>query len=195
MLNLANEYKVGATDDDQCSATRQDSAPTHSGLPRLAHFSYAGFTSHHNKEEFFRRWVGSDDIEELSMKRLASAKAMEEEKLKLEEEKLKQQQALSLLAQGAACPRHCLCQLYEDELQCSRQISAGSREYQERVQKIASTANEVLGKERYENFHNLFTDFMMTRMRMKHQLPASSEGASAETKRQKTTASSSNNTA
>ena len=39
-------------------------------------------------------------IEELSMKRLASAKAMEEEKLKLGKEKLKQQQALNLLAQG-----------------------------------------------------------------------------------------------
>ena len=69
-------------------------------------------------------------------------------------------------------------------------------EYQERVRIIADTANEQLSDEIYEDFLNAFTDFMKTKMRMKDQLPASSEGASAETnKRQKTAASSSNSTA
>ena len=45
-------------------------------------------------------------------KRPASAKAVEANRIlacKMEDEKIKEQEALNLLAQGAACPRHCLC--------------------------------------------------------------------------------------
>ena len=80
----------------------------------------------------------------------------------------------------------------EDDAAIDNMVS----EYQERVRKIADTANKELSDEIYEDFLNAFTYFDKTRMRMKDQLPASSEGASAETnKRQKTAASSSNSTA
>ena len=73
---------------------------------------------------------------------------------------------------------------------------ANTSKYQEHVRKIADTAKKELSDEIYGEFLNSLIDFMKTRMRMKDQLPASSEGASAETnKRQKTAASSSNSTA
>ena len=54
----------------------------------------------------------TQSIREPAKKRPASAKAMEANRIlacKMEEDKLKEQEALNLLAQGAACPiRHCL---------------------------------------------------------------------------------------
>ena len=61
---------------------------------------------------------------------------------------------------------------------------ANLSEYQEGLQRIWSTAEDVLGEERYAHLYDLFTDFMITRMRMKRVFPASGEGASAETETQ-----------